>query len=166
MAIRIKFGNVVYLVDTPEEAVRIGSLLDGQGPKRPAKGRTGVIGGMMASADDAKEWTPELFHQFIERLGDTQRAILSILVEHGQVSDQHLRERLNIPGNQALAGALSGISKQAVALGISARSVFTFENLRRAGKRQSLYAPAQQFRQIAVEVGPRDHRAQGGSKGA
>jgi hypothetical protein len=157
MVIRIQHGDVTYVADTPEEAVRIGALLNrrvaGEPPtEEPPTGPNS--GEMWAMADESVcAWTPELFHQLIERLGEPQRAILGILVERRHVSDQYLREQLNIPGNQALAGALSGISKQAAALGISARSVFTFVNLRKAGKRQSTYSIGDSFRQIATEMG-------------
>src|SRR5947208_3205760 len=61
-------------------------------------------------------WTPDRFSAFIDRLGDAQKLALALLVTKGSVTDEQLRNFLKVPGNQALAGILSGISKQAVAL--------------------------------------------------
>jgi len=59
---------------------------------------------------------------------------------------------LNVPGNQALAGVLSGISKRAVALFIPPRAIFDFENFRVGGKRRSDYLVVDEFRHIAAEL--------------
>jgi hypothetical protein len=73
-------------------------------------------------------------------------------VTRRRVTDEELRRALNVSGNQALAGVLSGISKQAAALNIPARAIFGFENLRNAGKRRSTYTVADKFLQIATDM--------------
>jgi len=143
MAIKIQHGSVVYVVDTPEEAARLGALLDG----------AGVIDTVQAAADDSEvefTWTPEIFRAFIDHLGEPQRKALVQLTKRGKATDAYLRETLGVSDNQALGGFLSGISKQALALGIPARAVFKCENYRNAGKRRSLYFIDNQFQQIAV----------------
>lgn len=161
MAIRIQHGDVVYVADTPEEAAKLGALLKRRDAKvhrdtEEAQGPHGGTVGEMAAVSNETEfaWTPELFQHLQERLGEPQKAVLALIVAgHPSVSDRFIREMLNISGNQALAGTLSGISKQAAALGIPARAVFTFENRRKAGKRQSVYAVSDGFQKIAAEMG-------------
>jgi hypothetical protein len=97
-------------------------------------------------------WTPEVFINFIDRLGNPQKSALSLLVTRPRVTDEELRKHLKVSNNQVLAGVLSGISKQAAALGIPARSVFEFENLRTAGKRRSTYSIADKFLRIATAM--------------
>jgi hypothetical protein len=96
-------------------------------------------------------WTSEVFWNFIERLGNPQKAALFLLVTRRRVTDEELRKHLKVSNNQALAGVLSGVSKQAAALDIPARSIFEFENLRTAGKRRSIYTVAEKFLRIATD---------------
>ncbi len=102
--------------------------------------------------DAQTPWTPDAFISFIDRLGNPQRTALSLLVTRRRVTDAELRKAVHVTGNQALAGVLSGISKQAAALGIPARDIFSFENLRSAGKRRSTYTVADKFAEIASKM--------------
>ena len=97
-------------------------------------------------------WTRELFWRFIESLGDSQQKVLGLLVGKRKVTDEELRKVLKLDGNQALAGVLSGISKQAGILNISARSVYTVENERKAGTLSKTYVAANEFMRIANEM--------------
>ena len=97
-------------------------------------------------------WTRELFWKFIESLGDSQQKVLGLLVAKHKVADEELRKALKLDGNQALAGVLSGISKQAGILNISARSVYTVENERKAGALSKTYVAANEFMRIASEM--------------
>jgi hypothetical protein len=162
MAIKFKHGGVLFTADTPEEAAQTRALLKKQ-DEESARGRAtsrvlSGFGGPMGQlrdfiAEQAETlWTPEVFISFIERLGAPQHAALSLLVTHHHVTDEELRKALKVSGNQALAGILSGISKQAATLNIPARSIFSFENLRNAGKRRSTYTVADKFLQIATDM--------------
>jgi hypothetical protein len=97
-------------------------------------------------------WTRELFWKFIESLGGSQQKVLGLLVENHKVIAEELRKVLKLDGNQALAGVLSGISKQAGILNISARSVYTVENERKAGTLSKTYVAANEFMRIASEM--------------
>jgi hypothetical protein len=161
MAIRFKHGGVQFTADTAEEAAQVMALLkqqDAQEAERRAWNRATIMQGGPGAlrAYIAEEfqtpWTPEVFLNFVGRLGAQQKKALSLLVAHKQVSDEDLRVALNVPGNQALAGVLSGISKQAAALNIPARTIFSFENLRTGGKRRSTYSVSDKFLQIAVDM--------------
>jgi hypothetical protein len=100
-----------------------------------------------------------VFLTFIEHLGESQLAALALLANRHRVTDEELRDALNVPGNQALAGVLSGISKQAAALNIPAREVFSFENFRNAGTRRSTYTVAEKFLDIAEQMNwPESHQ--------
>jgi hypothetical protein len=141
MSIKIEHGGVTYTVETLEEAVKLGALLQ----------ESGTIETIEASIDESDfVWTPEAFRTFMEHLGEPQKVALSALCERGKATDGFLREAVGVSDNQALGGVLSGVSKQAIALGIPARAVFKCENYRNAGKRRSLYYMHDGFRQIAM----------------
>jgi hypothetical protein len=97
-------------------------------------------------------WTRELFVKFVESLGTSQKEILGLLVHKHKVTDEELRKALKLDGNQALAGVLSGISKQAGILNISARSVYTVEDERKAGTLSKTYVAANEFMQMAKDM--------------
>jgi hypothetical protein len=118
MAIKIPFGDSFIICDTPEEAERIlemGEFLPGNKPRSHGP------------------WTEQLLDTFLHRLGPDQKSILRILVAKTRVTADELRAAVNVDNNQDLAGIISGISKQAAALGIEARHVFGIENSRRSG---------------------------------
>jgi hypothetical protein len=164
MAIKFKYRGEPFTADTPEEAVKTLALLKQQDKEakeayqeRAARylGAKMEMGGSLVAygLDElTTPWTPEIFHSFMDRLGESQKAALAMLVTQHRVTDEELRQELGVSGNQALAGILSGISKQAAALGIPARAIFTLENFRNAGQRRSTYAVADKFLHIATDM--------------
>ena len=108
---------------------------------------------LFSAYDESKfKWTSDSFVALISRLGEAQKIALALLVTRRAISDGDLREALKLSGNQALAGVLSGISKQAAALYIPARAIFDFENFRVGGKRRSDYLVVDEFREIAAQM--------------
>jgi len=163
MAIRFKYAGISFVADTPQEAAQTMALLKERDAEAARQKQQARIEGMLKDGrmeelhdhlieGPGTPWTPELFLSFIDRLGKTQRDLLALLVSFRHVTDEELRACIKVSGNQALAGALSGISKQAAALGISARDIFSFENLRNAGKRRSNYKIANKFAEIASQM--------------
>lgn len=159
MAIKFKYGGIAFTADTPEEAARTMALLKEQAAaERQARIQAMLKDGRMEELHQhllegpGTPWTPNVFLGFIDRIGKTQQEVLKLLVSFRHVTDEELRACIKVPGNQALAGVLSGISKQAAALGIPARDIFSFENLRNAGKRRSTYKVAPKFAEIASQM--------------
>jgi hypothetical protein len=103
------------------------------------------------AARQKSPWDAQLFWKFVESLGQPQRQVLKLLLEHGTVEAELLRDALSMKSNQQLAGVLSGISKQAAAIGIPARAVFKIENESSSGEITKSYVVAQDFVAIAKE---------------
>lgn len=171
MAITFKYGGASFTVDTPQEAAETLTLLKRQQAEEEKEHRQALLQAFMdrkidrskaymerfqkelSSYDERKfAWTPDYFQALVSRLGEPQKLALALLVAKRSVSDEDLRNALKVPGNQALAGVLSGISKQAAALNIPARAIFDFENFRVGGKRRSDYLVVDEFRQIAADM--------------
>ena len=113
----------------------------------------GILGGpegLLGQREYA--WNVEQFQKFISRLGLPQKRALAVLVTNGVISDEDLRSALEVPNNQALAGVLSGISKQSMGMMIQPRSIFRYENSRSGGKRRSDYHIAEGLRKIATQL--------------
>jgi len=101
---------------------------------------------------EVSAWSKESFWKFIEALGEQQTKVLSLLVRNKKASDEEIRKLLKVDGNQALAGVLSGISKQAANLGISARSVYTVEDERKSGELSKTYVVSKDFAFVASQM--------------
>jgi len=100
----------------------------------------------------ASAWTRESFCRFIESIGELQKQVLSLLVSNREQSDDALRKALKMNSNQALAGVLSGISKQAGILDISPRAVYTMKDERRGRVLHKTYVVADDFLQMCHEM--------------
>ncbi|HEV3481420.1 MAG TPA: hypothetical protein VGR97_03740 [Candidatus Acidoferrales bacterium] len=149
--IRIPYKGHVVECSTPAEAIEILKHIDADNQRA----RTGdnLYGFIASLADSTKSaWTRTVFWEFLESLGEAQTHVLTLLVRKQKVTDEELRKALKVESNQALAGVLSGISKQAGALNIPARSVFTVEDERKGGELTKTYAVAWDFLRMAKEM--------------
>jgi len=173
MAITFKYGGATFTADTAQEAAETLALLkkhqaDQAKSKREAQAQAWLdekISRSRAFMNNAQNefnaylegdkytWTQDRFNRFLSRLGEGQKLALALLTTKSSVTDAELRDALSVSDNQALAGVLSGISKQAISLYIPPRAIFKFENFRSGGKRRSDYLVVDEFRQIAKEVG-------------
>lgn len=173
MAIKFEYAGATFTADTPEEAAKTLALLkerEAQAQEEKAQQKAAMEAFMRGKIDQGREylkeaghlvgafdennftWTRDRFLAFINRLGDQQKLVLALLLTKSSLTDVELRNALKVSGNQALAGVLSGVSKQAIALFIPPRAVFDFENFRFGGKRRSDYLVADEFRKIAAEM--------------
>jgi len=100
----------------------------------------------------ASAWTRESFCRFIESIGDLQKQVLALLVSNREQSDDVLRKALKMNSNQALAGVLSGISKQAGILNISPRAVYIMKDERRGRVLHKTYVVADDFLHVCHEM--------------
>ena len=159
MPIKFEHGGSQYEADSPEQAAWLIDWLD---KREAARANMAVVSAKVTDLIASRPkidsppspWTPEVFSEFLGRLGDKQATVLGLLVSSGSMSDDSLRTVADVQSNQALSGVLSGISKQATRLGISPRDVFWIENKReeRTRSRRSTYHIAGNFRLIADEL--------------
>jgi hypothetical protein len=148
--IRIRHKGSIIECESAKEAIELLKHIDAEDRKTMPRIPT-IIQSMAEQLALTSPWSKAVFWQFIESLGEPQISVLSLLVKKKATAEE-LRKRLKLDGNQALAGVLSGISKQAGGLNISARSVYTVEDERKDGELTKTYAAAADFRQIAVEM--------------
>jgi hypothetical protein len=107
---------------------------------------------LVGDKNQALYWNRENFWKFIDALGETQKLLLSHLVQHRKMSDEEMRKNVGVKTNLELGGILSGVSKQAGAHNIPARAVYTIENETQGGETKKSYVIAYDFLRIASEM--------------
>jgi hypothetical protein len=144
MAYRVPFGNKFIECDTAEEAHLLARNL---GLETESEEQGEFVPGNRVLRHGP--WTEAILDTFLHSLGPDQKAILRILVTRSRATADELRAAVKVDNNKALAGIISGISKQASAIGIRARDVFGIENSRRSGVLSKSYFIADQFLRMA-----------------
>jgi hypothetical protein len=154
--IKFRYGRIEVECATQDEATHVFQQMLAEDEKRRLQNRSvlevAIASVMGKDKMQPTPWTPELFWSFINSLGDAQKLVLSGLVLKRSLSDKDLRRLLNLDDNKQLAGVLSGISKQAGANNISARSVFNIENESKSGEVTKTYVVSLDFLRIANEM--------------
>ncbi len=148
--VKVHYRGVDYDCDTADEAFELGQRIS-QDREELAEYKQGITHALYGTKR-RHVWKAKYFEKFIESLGEPQQCILKFLVRESVVRDEELRKLMGIESNQQLAGILSGISKQAAALNVPARSVFTINNESNSGNIEKWYLIAEEFMDIAKQM--------------
>ena len=111
LAIEFSHRGKIWRADTPEEAIRLRQQLDVEDLREATN-----------PEEDAwllSDWTPEVFATFLREIGEQQKAAVLIMAEHAGISSADLAKRLKLDNEMALAGVISGLSKQLKGLDLS-----------------------------------------------
>ncbi len=135
-----------WKTDTPEEAIRLRQQLEAEDMRK------------LASSDSWTEgrgglWTPELFATFWQTIGDQQRAAVSLMAKHAGIGSAELAKRLKLDSQMALAGVISGLSKQLRTLDLELDDLYTVKTKWIVRKKEELFFLREGFRQAAKEAG-------------
>jgi len=155
--IKFSFSDMQFECDTVDEVTELLKQLQAEKEKQERRTRRSPLVALIADLGGWDEshtspWTQTSFWIFLESLGEAQKHVLALLVQKRRLSDQELREALQLDSNTQLAGVLSGISKQAGAHNLPARAVFTIENERKSSQVTKTYVVALDFLRIATEM--------------
>jgi hypothetical protein len=152
---------------TAEEAIEVLKFLSSESEKKSAERHkrerieisrkpgplsAAGIAEQLGDKVEVSAWSKDSFWKFVESLGELQVKVLSYLLRNKKASDEEIRKLLKVDGNQALAGVLSGISKQAANHGVSARAVYTVEDERKGGDLFKTYAISNDFAFVASQM--------------
>ena len=152
--IRFRRGRTEIECSTEAEAAAMYRVIAAEDDKRRRENPLEAAISSVIGLDKPKPdpWTADLFWKFIQSLGKLQERALGQLVRQHMATDEQLRQFLNLETNKQLAGVLSGISKQAAAHDIAARSVFKIERESNRGTVTKTYLAALEFLQIANQM--------------
>jgi hypothetical protein len=128
VAIRFEFNGETWEADTVDEAIALRAKLEysTRFPPDPHK----EIG------EQAHFWTLDKFVDAINGIGKLQHQFLRAIWEKNGVSSSELIEQLGLSSEVALAGVISGLSKQLKQLNIEPNRVFRIE-VKWTGKKKS-----------------------------
>jgi hypothetical protein len=125
MAIEFKYKGTMWRADTPEEAVALRNELE-----RSDKAFEPVFEQMEQLSDF---WTPDKFMDVVSHVGPLQQQFLVAIRRKPGTTSRELVSVLGLGSEVALAGVISGLSKQIKPLGIEPKHVFKI-NVNWSGK--------------------------------
>lgn len=119
LAIEFKHRRTVWRADTPEEAVALRNQLEKADKAYVPEHEE------MERLNDL--WTPDRFLDVINGIGELQLRLLSVVYQNPSITSQELVKKLGLESEVALAGVISGLSKQLKQLDISLNHLLMIE---------------------------------------
>jgi hypothetical protein len=144
LAIEFSHRGKIWRADTPEEAIRLRQQLDVEDLRESTDPE--------ADAWLLSEWTPEVFANFLLAIGEQQKAAVLIMAEHAGISSAELAKRLKLDNEMALAGVISGLSKQLKTLDLSPDDLYTVKTTWNGKRKERFFFLRDNFRQAAEEA--------------
>jgi len=119
MAIEFKHRGTTWRADTPEEAIALRNKLEKEDKvyvhEHEEMDRLSAF------------WTPDRFMDVINGVGDLQRRFMVVIYENPMITSQDLVNKLGLDSDVALAGVISGLSKQLKQLNIPLKELLMIE---------------------------------------
>ncbi|MGA2000877.1 MAG: hypothetical protein ABSG52_12855 [Terriglobales bacterium] len=141
MAIEFQHKGTKYRADTPAEAVALRMELE----RRDA-----------AEGDVFRHsaWTPDLAEELINGIGELQKKFLAVLCERATpTKSKTVAERMGLDSEIALAGAISGLSKQLRKMSLTPRHVYAVDVEWKGKSKERSFSLLEDFREALTELG-------------
>lgn len=145
LAIEFVHRGKRWKADTPEEAIRLRQRLEAED--------THTVGPSDRWLDGGGLWTPEVFATLLQTIGEKQKAAVSLMAEHVGIGTAELAKRLKLDSQTALAGVISGLSKQLKTLDLEPDNLYTIKTKWNGKKKEECFFLRESFRQAAEEAG-------------
>ncbi|HEY5027942.1 MAG TPA: hypothetical protein VIK39_06005 [Candidatus Angelobacter sp.] len=155
MAIEFEHRGKKWKTDTPEEAIRLRRELEELDAEEEQFGELDLRGEYDEQLRIDTVWTPDIFWTFIGNIGRQQIETVKALLENPRgITSGKLAERLKLPNEMALAGVLSGLSKQLKKLNLKPAHLYSV-NTRWIGEntKEREFVTQRAFDLAAEEVG-------------
>ena len=119
MAIEFKYKGTAWRVDTAKEAVALRNELETADRAHfPMFDSMERLSGL---------WTPDKFMDVLNGVGDLQRKLLSAVRRKPGMTSKELIREVGVDSEVALAGVISGLSKQLQQMGVQIRDVLLID---------------------------------------
>jgi len=119
LAIRFEFNGETWEADTVAEAVALRERLE-RSTRFP-------VDPQREMSEKERFWTPDRFMDVLEVTGELQQRFLASMLRKPKITSSDLVAELKLDSEVALAGVVSGLSKQLRKLGIEPRQVFSVD---------------------------------------
>jgi len=154
LAIEFVHRGKKWKADTPEEAIRLRHTLEIDDKReRLANDPDAPVGPDDWLSELESPWTPEVFWSFLDGVGDQQKDAVLAMAEHDGISSAELTKKLRLSSEMALAGVISGLSKQLKNLDLTPPVLYTVNTSWNGKKKERFFFLQKYFRQTAEEVG-------------
>jgi hypothetical protein len=119
MGVEFKHNGRLWRADSVEEAIALRQSLE-------AADRDAFEAGEEIDVWTERIWTPDAVNDLLQNAGHHQKKLLLALAEaNGAISSDQILKKLSLSSEEALAGVLSGLSKQLKKLGIKTSDLYT-----------------------------------------
>jgi len=119
VTIEFKHRGTIWRTDTPQEAVALRNELE--------KSDRVCIPMFDWMDENARYWTPDRFMDVIGGIDKLQHRFLAAILETPRIYSAELTKQLGLESEVALAGVISGLSKQLKQIGIESGQTFEIE---------------------------------------
>ena len=147
MAIEIRHGKRVYRAETVDEALEIGKKLD------EADLLEAVGNGEDPYLTDDHAWTADTVTDLLTNAGENQKLLLLLLHRGNMVPSDKIIESLGLNSEVALAGVLSGLSKQLKRMELRPWNLYTVETSWNGKEKTRRFKLVGEFSHAAEQLG-------------
>jgi hypothetical protein len=148
VAIEFTHGSRTWRADTIQEAIELRKHLESDSSWGVQDEDSGEF--LPATPEI---WTPDIIVDLMRRLGGQQKAFLKLLYEAQHATSEMAKEKLKLSSEVALAGVLSGLSKQLKKAGLKPSVLYHTEVEWQGKDKTRTFSLEQNFRFAAEEVG-------------
>ncbi len=143
MAIEFEHKGVKYRTDSVQEAISLQAGL----------AQHDATFGPYESGITPRVWTADLAMDLLNGIGELQKKFLATLSNRAQLSSSTLVERIGLESEIALAGVISGLSKQLRKMSINPTSLYSVEVVWKGKGKTRFFRLSSDFHDALVELG-------------
>jgi len=140
MAIEFEHRGKKYRADTAKEAADLQYFLE----------RSDVVDGAYRTP---KVWSADLAMELLNGVGEAQKKFLALLAGNPSMRSTALVEGIGLESEIALAGVVSGLSKQLRKMSMSPNEVYTVEVLWKGKGKERFFSLLRDLSDTFIEIG-------------
>jgi hypothetical protein len=143
MAIEFEHKGVKYRTDSVQEAVSLQASL----------AQYDAVFGSYGSENTPRVWTADLVMDLLNNIGELQKKFIAALSNGANLSSGSLVETIGVESEVALAGVISGLSKQLRKMSITSASLYNVEVVWKGKGKTRFFKLSSDFRDALIELG-------------
>lgn len=143
MAIEFEHRGVKYRTDSVQEAVSLQASLK----------QYDTVFDLHGADSTPRVWTADLAMDLLNNVGELQKKFLTALSNGANLSSSSLVQTIGIESEVALAGVISGLSKQLRKMSINSASVYAVEVVWKGKGKTRFFKLSSDFRDALIELG-------------
>ena len=143
MAIEFEHKGVKYRTDSVQEAISLQAGL----------AQHDALFGSYGSENTPRVWSADLAMDLLNSIGELQKKFLATLSDRAKLSSRTLVEKIGLESEIALAGVISGLSKQLRKMSINPTSLYNVEIVWKGKGKTRFFQLSSDFHDALIELG-------------